>query len=293
MTAPGAYTLRFKFSDSSVVPTSGNSLLGIEGNDSVDGTWTAVYDGPPWYPYNQNPAWDWTLSQGDWSGQFANRPLSGDYTFEIIDGNTTGVTNMNNMFKNNRGLKSIGFIEVVNPSNMFEGCINLESVKYIDFTRCYGSSFMFKDCTSLTYINPVGTSNIQSTQSMFQGCTGLTEIPLFDTSGASNFTSMFQGCTSLVTSPLYNTSNSRDISYMFQGCTGLISVPLLTVSSKPMMGHTFDGCINVESGALALYQSASSAGVSSHYMTFNECGSNTVSGAAELAQIPNNWKTTW
>jgi hypothetical protein len=57
------------------------------------------------------------------------------------------------------------------------------------------------------------------------------------------------------------------------------------------MDHMFYRCTKVESGALALYQQASAqAIVPSHDRTFYQCGSNTVTGAAELAQIPSDWK---
>ena len=79
---------------------------------------------------------------------------------------------------------------------------------------------------------------------------------------------------------------------MFGGCTSLTSVPLYDTSSATNMTGMFDGCINVESGALALYQQASTQSTppSSHIGTFKNTGSNTVSGAAELAQIPSDWK---
>jgi len=51
-------------------------------------------------------------------------------------------------------------------------------------------------------------------------------------------------------------------------------------------------CIKVQSGALALYQQASTQAnpPSNHTQTFTNCGSNTETGAAELHQIPYDWK---
>jgi len=51
-------------------------------------------------------------------------------------------------------------------------------------------------------------------------------------------------------------------------------------------------CVNIQSGALALYRQASSQSTppSKHSRTFQNCGSNTTTGAAELAQIPSDWK---
>jgi hypothetical protein len=58
------------------------------------------------------------------------------------------------------------------------------------------------------------------------------------------------------------------------------------------MSDMFWDCYNVESGALALYQQASSQArpPAYHYYTFYKCGINTTTGAAELAQIPSDWK---
>jgi hypothetical protein len=58
------------------------------------------------------------------------------------------------------------------------------------------------------------------------------------------------------------------------------------------MNGTFSQCYNVQSGALALYQQASTQlnPPVDHYGTFTDCGMNTVTGAAELAQIGSDWK---
>jgi surface protein len=79
---------------------------------------------------------------------------------------------------------------------------------------------------------------------------------------------------------------------MFQYCTSLTSIPLFNTSSVTNMSSMFDGCTNVQSGALALYQQASTQTTppSTHDQTFQNCGSSTTTGAAELAQIPSDWK---
>jgi len=57
------------------------------------------------------------------------------------------------------------------------------------------------------------------------------------------------------------------------------------------MNGMFQGCLVVQTGALALYQQASAqAVVPTHNNTFWMCGTDTESGAAELAQIPDEWK---
>jgi hypothetical protein len=57
----------------------------------------------------------------------------------------------------------------------------------------------------------------------------------------------------------------------------------------------FYNCHNVQSGALALYQQASTQATppSAHTYCFNDCGDRTESGRAELAQIPTDWGGTY
>jgi hypothetical protein len=103
---------------------------------------------------------------------------------------------------------------------------------------------------------------------------------------------MFQGCTSLEEPPNLDTRSLEVASYMFGGCSSLKRVPLYDTSSLTHMSYMFEDCVNVESGALALYQQASSQSTppTYHTDTFNNCGTNTTTGSAELAQIPTNWK---
>ena len=56
----------------------------------------------------------------------------------------------------------------------------------------------------------------------------------------------------------------------------------------------FINCVNVESGALDLYERASTQEnpPSSPYSCFTNCGSNTENGVQELSQIPPMWGGT-
>jgi len=89
-----------------------------------------------------------------------------------------------------------------------------------------------------------------------------------------------------------NTTGITNMEMMFLGCTELTSIPLFDTSKVTNMDSMFQYCRNVQSGALAFYQQASSQSTppNSHYKTFEDCGINTTTGAAELAQIPSDWK---
>lgn len=127
--------------------------------------------------------------------------------------------------------------------------------------------FSFEDPNTLAVLG-ANASGITAINSMFYGSNSLTTVRLFDTSSVTVMSSAFYGCYSLTSIPLFNTSSCTNMNYTFRGCTG------------------------VESGALALYQQASSQTTppSNHSGCFYDCGSDTVSGAAELAQIPSDWK---
>ena len=122
--------------------------------------------------------------------------------------------------------------------------------------------------------------------------TNVVEVLGANTTGITAMDDMFWGCSSLTSIPLFDTSNVTNMNYMFGNCSSLTSIPLFDTSSVTNMSYMFDYCTNVQSGALALYQQASSQTTppSNHSYCFYSCGSNTTTGAAELAQIPSGWK---
>lgn len=146
--------------------------------------------------------------------------------------------------------------------------------------------------TNIVEVLGANTTEITTMYMAFSGCTSLTTVNLFDTSNVYRMREMFSGCESLTVIPLFNTSNVRYMEFMFHYCTSLTTVPLFDTSKVTNMNYMFGECVNVQSGALALYQQASTQTnpPSNHNGTFYDCGSNTTTGAAELAQIPSDWK---
>lgn len=88
----------------------------------------------------------------------------------------------------------------------------------------------------------------------------------------------------------FNAHGIESIDLIFVGCSALKNVPLFDASSITSANQAFAYCTAVESGALAAYNEMATKGVASHSGTFTNCGSNTTTGAAELAQIPSGWK---
>lgn len=139
------------------------------------------------------------------------------------------------------------------------------------------------------------TSNVTDMAFLFRNATSLVKVEAFDTSNVGNMQQMFAHCSALTHVPVFNTVNATNMSAMFTECYSLKAVPLFNTSKVTNMWCTFWNCTNVESGALALYQQASSQATppSDHHAAFYNCGSNTTTGAAELAQIPAEWKTSY
>jgi hypothetical protein len=129
---------------------------------------------------------------------------------------------------------------------------------------------------------------------MFVNCTSLIEVPLYDMSSVTRAGGMFESCNLLTEVPLFDTRNVREFYNMFSNCTSLEHVPLLATGSAVDTSSMFSGCSNVKSGALALYQQLSTqANIPRRYTDcFANCGYNTASGRAELAQIPTSWGGT-
>ena len=153
---------------------------------------------------------------------------------------------------------------------------------------------MFWNCNKFTTVQLFDTSSCTSMANMFGRCSSLTTVPLFDTSSCTAIYGAFSSCTSLTTVPLFDTSSVTAMNDMFSDCTSLTTVPLFDTRSCRVMTWMFQNCYNVQSGALALYQQASTQATppSSYGNCFKDCGKNTVTGAAELAQIPTSWGGT-
>lgn len=153
-------------------------------------------------------------------------------------------------------------------------------------------SEMFIWDTALTYVAPFDTSAVTDFHTMFGGCSALTVAPLIDTGSATDVSAMFSGCT-ITSSPVYDTQLVTNFREMFFNCTNLTSLPQLDVRSATNVGSMFENCRNAESGILDMYNKLSARSWSSsdnYYNCFDTCGSDTVTGAAELAQIPAAWK---
>lgn len=120
---------------------------------------------------------------------------------------------------------------------------------------------------------------------------GLQGVAPFDTSSVTNISFMFNTCKYLQSLPLFDFGKVTTMEAAFVACEAITSIPLFNTSSCINMKKAFYKCSHVQSGALALYNQASTQAteVTNHSMTFYECGLSTETGMQELKQIPTDW----
>lgn len=213
--------------------------------------------------------WDLTYDNSNWySLLWRHYDL-----LEVISGNTTGVTSM---------------------WNIFNDCVSLNKVALFDTSGCTDLAHMFSGCSALTSVPLYDTSNAVELQGMFFGCVSLSTIPQFNTSLCTNFNTMFTSCVSLTEVPVLNTSLATRTDDMFNECVSLRHIPNLNLPLVELVDRMCRNCYSVESGALSLYTQLSSLeAVPTHDIeVFKNCGRDTVTGSAELAQIPSSWGGT-
>ena len=211
--------------------------------------------------------------------------------------NTSKVTDMAGMLYNCNKLTTVPLFNTSNAtdmSSMLMYCSGLTSIPQFNTSKCTNMSQLFYYCDHITSVPLIDCSKATNTSEMFYGCSALTSIPLLDLSSSIDTHSMFYGCGLIETLPLFDTSASTNMASMFGNCSSVSAIPLFDTSVCTNMNAMFDGCINVQSGALALYQQASTQTnpPTSHNYTFRNCGSNTQTGSAELSQIPLSWGGT-
>lgn len=140
-------------------------------------------------------------------------------------------------------------------------------------------------------------SNVDNLTDLCYGCKSLYKVCDLNVSGARAVTSMFGGCINLTQVGSINMSNVMLMNNMFNGCIQLPVIPNIILPSYNTNNncyYMFYACYKVSSGITNLYNrlryiiDTSSIG---HYLScFHDCGRDSPTGSAELAQIPNKWK---
>lgn len=282
------FTMRFEFTNDSYDPTSVSGW-------KAGSTWTKVEG----VATNQ---WDWTCQNSNWDYAFENKFTGAGYVTPgntvLIEANTSFVTSMRNLFAGCSNLVQVSWFDTANVVNMyalFSGCMNLSgTIPLYDTRNVTDMGSMFSECFHITEVPKYNTKKVTNMGYMFYSCDSITTVPLFDTSSVTSMQGMFHDCGSLISVPLFDTHNVVSISAMFENTYPLKSVPLFNTDSMVYVKRAFNHCYNVESGALALYNRLSAKlpplEYENYQEAFRDCGRDTVTGAAELAQIPDDWK---
>ena len=169
------------------------------------------------------------------------------------------------------------------------------SVLGANTTGVVNMGHLFRYAPLVDIEHPFDTSAVTNTNYMFASMPHCRTLPMFDFSNVQSIEAMFNA-SYLEEIPDYDFSSvSGSITNLCQGCSSLKSVPdfTFTVNNLTLVDASFQGCVSVESGALSMYNKLSaSTSITSHQWTFGGCGSDTTTGAAELAQIPASWGGT-
>lgn len=193
---------------------------------------------------------------------------------------------------NNKWLSKVQ-IDPYNPLNLPAYTIRAKFVQ--GYTPSMGDSRTLVDSTNNVWDI---TKNSTSWSSLFNvyGYTAersLLEILGANATGVTNMQNLFSSNRVLTNVAIFDTSSVTNMHGMFNGCNGLTAIPDFNVASVIDCGESFYNCSSVETGILDMYNKLSALTLSDYWSCFYNCGSNTTSGAAELAQIPENWKTEY
>ena len=175
---------------------------------------------------------------------------------EVIECDTSNITDMYGMFADCKSLKSLDLSSfdtsnVVDMGFMFNNCSSLTSLDLSSFNtkNVFNMGGMFNNCSSLTSLDlsSFNTSYVNNMSGMFNNCKALISLDLssFDTNKVANMCGMFDGCESLtiLDLPNFNTSKVTNMNLMFCNCSSLIEITgVLDLSSCISVYHMFKNC---------------------------------------------------
>lgn len=115
-----------------------------------------------------------------------------------------------------------------------------------------------------------------------------------DLSGISSASYLFNSNSQLISCVDLTLKNCSSIGYLFSGCLNLKNIPYLSTTSVAYCQYAFANCYKVKTGSFNMYTLLSSQQTPPINKTscFSNCGRDTTTGAAELAQIPASWGGT-
>ena len=210
---------------------------------------------------------------------------------------------------------------------MFAHCSKLTHIQDMTTPKLSSAQQMFRECYSLVSLPFMNTSKVKSFTHFAHRCYALESFPAYDTSSATDLSRLASCCPKLTAFPLLNTSKATTIDGMLTGHSAnytteykmhiaelpafdfsnvvnaedafgnnesLKHVPTYIMPKVTDVSNMYLDCPNVESGiyqAYATYSSMTTPPTNTANFAKN-CGTNTETGSAELAQIPASWGGT-
>lgn len=210
-----------------------------------------------------------------------------------------GTPDVRSMFEHCSSLTTVGNItldHVTSLEEMFSACSSLTSIGTIYAPEAGYLRYTFHNCSSLANWPSITISpNASNFNMTFASCSSLTTCPISASflGNAIDCASMFYNCSSLATFPVFDMIHVTSMNSMFSSCQSLTgSIPAYDMRNVDNCTSAFYECKNISGGILDTYNRFMSYAIqpSSHASCFKNCGSNSQTGSAELAQIPSDWK---
>jgi hypothetical protein len=205
-----------------------------------------------------------TLAFPGWNGSVAFEVPKPYFVFEFSVSNFVPTTNL--LYGSYRSIST--WTQVSSSPNRWKLTLNRFGKVTLNYVDYYGLCFLFSDTAT-------GSPGTLVPSNLGNGTCKLIDSGNLDITDSNNVV-----CESM--------------DRMFSNCTGLTYIAPLHCSNVQNVGGMFQGCTEVTEGALAQYNWFNTYGVNinNHSGTFTNCGSNTQTGVAELAQIPVGWGGT-
>lgn len=178
--------------------------------------------------------------------------------FSCLD--TSGVTNMANLFKGCTNLREVKWggrlngARVTNMHGMFQGCSSLTDMDFSNFSTASATDLgnLFDGCeklASVRFSRFFGTEKNTKMQYMFNQCAALTVLDLsnFHTANVTDMRGLFKGCASLVEVSFggnFDTAKVKWMQEMFRDCGKLahLDVSGFETGEVTDMSGMFWGC---------------------------------------------------
>lgn len=318
------FTAQLRYTDG-ITPTFIEGATAVQVSESPN-LWNVTYENTNWdlFLYSSTPAELLEIRGMNSKGvtsMYCMCQGCGKLTY-VANFDTSAVTNMSWMFNACMHLPAVPLFDTRNVTtmeSMFENCLRLRTVPLFNTSKVTNMRWMFGMSNMNTDAMIDGcplfdTSNVTTMEGMFF-LTKVPSIPAFNTSKVTNMADAFRE-TPITSLPMLDTSNVTSMSRIVLRCVNLTAIPnwdtskvtdwLSAFQNTPSMltlpTHLdYSSAVNVKEiaaynptktgGITDLYNKLSAVPtISNHVGAFYQCGTDTTTGAAELAQIPDDWK---